>query len=133
MVTFDEFENELWILNPDGDIRKTYDAVCFHIENYYDERDVPITYEKIKQRYAEYLPYHAAKYGNTEERYIPTKERKRNIWQFVTDKFYKRVFHSNVFYPDRDPYLFGENKIEIINKKYNKLKAKIENEREKFK
>ena len=55
MVTFDEFENELWALNPDGDIRKTYDAICFHIENYHDERDVPITYEKIKQRYTEYL------------------------------------------------------------------------------
>lgn len=130
--TFDEFEQGLWQKNPDGDVRSTYDIIMFHVDNYYDERDVPITFDKIASKYSEYLDWHNAKYSGVEERYIVKEERKRTIAKFVQDDYYKRTFNSVTFFPERDPYLFGEEGLNELKKKHDRFKERIANARNKL-
>ena len=130
--SIDDFEQGLWQRNPDGDIRSTYDVIVFHIEHYYDEKELNVTYDKIESRYIEYLNWFNSKYSGVEERFIPKDERKRSILKFVQDDYYKRTFNSANFFQERDPYLFGEEGLSSLRRKHDKFKQKVINARNKL-
>jgi hypothetical protein len=125
-IDIDHFEKDLWQQNPDGSLRETWDLIVWHVEQYTDAKDNPLTYDTIKKKYMEYLNWFNSRYGKTEERYIPKIDKRKTIHTFVTEEGYKREYNTATSYPERDPYLFGEFKINDLKNKLKIFKSKIE-------
>ena len=131
-MTIEEFENGFWSKNPDGNLTETYNSILFHIDNFRDAKGESLTFEKIEKKYDEYLSYYITKFGQREEQYISKEDKKKSIHYFVTNTMYKNSFETSLFYPERDPYLFGKYSLKELNDKYFKFKQGIIDGRKKL-
>lgn len=131
-MTIDEFENGFWKKNPNGLLKATYELILFHIDKFKDYRGDDLTFESIERKYDEYLSFYISKFGQREEQYIGEKNKKKTIYDFVTEQMYKQFFDASTFFPERDPYLFGTDSLKELDEKYNKFKQGIANERNKI-
>jgi hypothetical protein len=111
LLTQDEFQQDLFAINPDGDPTLTYQRLIFQIENVKCVDGTPVTYELVKQKYTDYIKLWTYRYGRKEkEGFLSTKDpesHKKTLYDFLGAKLYEQIFQIPKNNIEREEYLFG--------------------------
>lgn len=106
------FIDDLFAINPEGDIDGTLQRLTFQIENVRLTNGDPVTYDLVKQKYHDYIRQWTYKYGRKEkEGFLSSKDpdsKKRTLYEFLGDKMYEKIFEIPKGNLEREDYLFGK-------------------------
>lgn len=121
----DKTFNDIWLLNPEGN-RKDAEHVCTYItKNEHDERGYLWEMEALYKKYKAFLEWWDHKYRNTESRFVPAEDKKRDIYTFFNGVKWMKVFR--VEESPRDKYFMGEYSSEYLAQKTAKFLYKMKN------
>jgi hypothetical protein len=111
-ITRELFIDDLFSINPEGDIDTTFQRLIFQIENVRLSNGDPVTYELVKQKYHDYIKLWTYKFGRKEkEGFLSTKDpdsKKKTLYDFLGEKLYEQVFQIPKTNLEREEYLFGK-------------------------
>lgn len=126
------FQNKIKAINPEGRIDQAHQAIINIISFGREVDNVPVTFEFIIKKYAEYVKSWNIKYSKKlASGYLAKDKELKTIDQFMNDAMYKQEFQMGQINVERDNYLFG-NDLEDIYGKIQQSKQIIEKERKKF-
>ena len=110
--SLEEFTDDCFAINPEGDPGPTYQRLIFQIENVKLTNGDPVTYDLVKQKYHDYIKLWTYKYGRKEkEGFLSTKDpdsKKKTLYDFLGEKLYEQVFQIPKTNLEREEYLFGK-------------------------
>lgn len=128
-ISIEQFTEEFFNLNPDGDLLYVYKLLDITFENIkHEQKYNPMTgelytFKDIVSKYEEYLDYWDAKFSDREDKFIKAEDKKQSPEDFL------RIEGFTKSYPipkkRRDSYLFGNNSMEKLLNMYNTFVEKM--------
>lgn len=112
-LTPEQFNNELFSLNPTGDPNNIYNYlyIQFIEKDVYTFTKELITFEFIVKKYQNYLKWWNHIYGDKDPTYIGKNEKLKGINDFLIKSMYEQDFEIKE--KSRDTYLFGTHQRKV--------------------
>jgi hypothetical protein len=112
------FTDGFFKLNPEGNPQSAFNYIAELLDPINENKQLngdPLTYSFLAAKYKEYIDWWNKKFGKQEEKFIPKKDKKRTIYDFLDERKYNESFEITImFNDDRDPYLFGKDTIDDL-------------------
>ena len=129
--SFKNFREEIIRIYPEGNLLLAYEKIIHLITQVKTCEDGrPITYKLIIDKFTTHISAWNIQYGDREPKYIGrnAEEKRKNLQEFVSLKWYEREFSFFAGKSDRNQYLFGEFTINYLKNRLDKFKRRIRDE-----
>ena len=126
-INLEIFEKDFFILNPNGSSVEAWRQIVYTINEKTKPNGDKIEYSWLKEKYKDYIDYWDITFGSRDQKFVAGKDKKRNIYDYMTEELYNNSFEISLSFPDRDHFLFGDienikslkSKVDIWRKKLN--------------
>jgi len=127
----EKFKEDIVAINSDGDLVKAYNLLLWHLDNE-TEDGIPeirggkkLTYDFIITKYRQ----HIDQWNYLYQKKLGTKyfrdtrlDEKKNFQDFLQERYYRREFVIQKGSSERNRYIFGQLKIDILKKQLDEFR-----------